>query len=649
MGCGASSSAKASAPSALEGTAREENASRTPGLQRDPATGAAHADPAPGAPLPPHAETQDAEQGSTSAVEDPLEKAAREAKQTFDARQQRLDAGTEASSSPVAGSQVPMYTQIGHENVRHAREQWKQKLDEPPSLDLKPRNAVKDMQILRGQLGDKSVRTEVLHEDKRIVCFLLSSTFTDTASERNLLIADVVPYLQQFARKHNFDFRLVEMRWGIRAEASSAHQTSEICMAELERCQRESQGFSYVFLGCQKYGFRPFPAKIPKDVFEDLRKEMPAEGQGLVDQCFRLDTNVYQAEAPAAEDTAGITTGGLNEWHYGAADGAPGPVYVLQSSGQFGKDWWPMFEQMQVAFRKAALELWSEKAGLLRDPRSQAFCKKFFVSVTEEEFSRGLLWLSEEEQREKTLVFRRTIDDLASHAGNEAGKPWLFMDVKDKAVDTEAQTLLQQQLAMVPAHVETLAYDAIQWGPGIDHANPEHQRYLRKFLDDFCDKMMASISAGAQKLAVEPDAVVEEAQQHLRFALVRAGKFTSTSSTKRVEDAAETYLSPPGAENGTALVIYGRSGAGKTYLLSKIMARCLDAHAAGRCVVIRFLGTTPRSSNVRALLTSLCGQLRRAYGKEAEVPSEFQDLRAYFAAAVKEWPSAEQPLTLFID
>ena len=42
-------------------------------------------------------------------------------------------------------------------------------------------------------------------------------------------------------------------------------------MAELERCQDESQGFSYVFLGCQKYGFRPFPAKMPQGVFEHLR------------------------------------------------------------------------------------------------------------------------------------------------------------------------------------------------------------------------------------------------------------------------------------------------------------------------------------------------------------------------------------------
>ena len=67
--------------------------------------------------------------------------------------------------------------------------------------------------------------------------------------ERNLLIDDVVPYLQAFARRLGLEFRLAEMRWGIRADASSTHMTSEICMAELERCQRESQGYSYVFLG----------------------------------------------------------------------------------------------------------------------------------------------------------------------------------------------------------------------------------------------------------------------------------------------------------------------------------------------------------------------------------------------------------------
>ena len=200
----------------------------------------------------PTSSARGAERENTSAVaaEDPLELAVREAEQTFDARQQRLEAGT-APCAPVAGSLEALYRQIGHKVPRNARDQWKEKLEAPPTLELKPRNAEHDMWILRGKLGEKggAVRIEVLREDKRIVCLLLSSTFTDTASERNLLIADVVTYLQQYARKYNFDFRLVEMRWGIRAEASSAHQTSEICMAELERCQRESQGFSYVFLG----------------------------------------------------------------------------------------------------------------------------------------------------------------------------------------------------------------------------------------------------------------------------------------------------------------------------------------------------------------------------------------------------------------
>lgn len=67
--------------------------------------------------------------------------------------------------------------------------------------------------------------------------------------ERNLLIDDVVRYLQAFGRRLGFEFRMCEMRWGIRADASSLHQASEICMAELERCQRESQGYNYVFLG----------------------------------------------------------------------------------------------------------------------------------------------------------------------------------------------------------------------------------------------------------------------------------------------------------------------------------------------------------------------------------------------------------------
>ena len=49
---------------------------------------------------------------------------------------------------------------------------------------------------------------------------------------------------------------------------------------------------------------------------------------------------------------------------------------------------------------------------------------------------------------------------------------------------------------------------------------------------------------------------------------------------------------------------------------------------------MRFLGTTTRSSNVHALLTSLCAQLRRVYAKDDAVPSDFKELVAYFKRCV---------------
>ena len=174
-------------------------------------------------------------------------------------------AHTRAQESPQPGARQPLYARIGHSNPRHVRDEWRRLLDAQEPLPERARNAALDAAILRGDSlvesrvdglgggpGDvdaaSAARAHVLSVPKRIVSLLLSSTFTDTEWERNLLIDDVVPFLQEYARKLGFEFRLSEMRWGIREEASSAHLTSEICMAELERCQRESQVLSCLFI-----------------------------------------------------------------------------------------------------------------------------------------------------------------------------------------------------------------------------------------------------------------------------------------------------------------------------------------------------------------------------------------------------------------
>jgi len=41
-------------------------------------------------------------------------------------------------------------------------------------------------------------------------------------------------------------FQVVDMRWGVRDEATDDHMTTELCMREIENCQRLSMGPNFV-------------------------------------------------------------------------------------------------------------------------------------------------------------------------------------------------------------------------------------------------------------------------------------------------------------------------------------------------------------------------------------------------------------------
>jgi hypothetical protein len=41
-------------------------------------------------------------------------------------------------------------------------------------------------------------------------------------------------------------FQVVDMRWGVRDEATDDHMTTELCMREIANCQRLSMGPNFV-------------------------------------------------------------------------------------------------------------------------------------------------------------------------------------------------------------------------------------------------------------------------------------------------------------------------------------------------------------------------------------------------------------------
>ena len=56
----------------------------------------------------------------------------------------------------------------------------------------------------------------------------------------------VYPKLKTFCQERGYEFQVVDMRWGVRDEATDDHMTSELCMKEIKDCQRLSTGPNFI-------------------------------------------------------------------------------------------------------------------------------------------------------------------------------------------------------------------------------------------------------------------------------------------------------------------------------------------------------------------------------------------------------------------
>ena len=90
----------------------------------------------------------------------------------------------------------------------------------------------------------------------------VSSTFEDLKAERDALQRGVWPKLRTLCEQHGAWFQAIDLRWGVRDEAALDQKTMEICLREIERCQRTGIEPNFIVLLGQRYGWRPLPSRI---------------------------------------------------------------------------------------------------------------------------------------------------------------------------------------------------------------------------------------------------------------------------------------------------------------------------------------------------------------------------------------------------
>ncbi|XP_019617342.1 PREDICTED: uncharacterized protein LOC109464718 [Branchiostoma belcheri] len=368
------------------------------------------------------------------------------------------------------------YAQGVWQQPRREREPWKTLLANAANnlqeqLKGKQANNKTFLQEFQALLEGKIPAEPPPNSTKEVWVFI-SSTFTDTKVERNLLMEDAYPFLREYCRRIGCNFNEVDLRWGVRDEATDEHQTVKICLKEILRCRETSIGPFFVGILSHKYGWRPFPPEIPQLTFEKLMEQIQHTNEfaaHLLKKWFQLDRNaldpVYILQP--------IST------HY------PGYV-ILGSKSDDGRSWSQEYGAMQIAMRGAA-----RLAGLEEDD-----IDKYHNSVTEGEILKALdLGESDGRLQERCFFFSRTIDGFNASDQNAR----YYTDVCSEGnVDNESQqklTTLRERVKERMGDRAMLSYH-MTWEPESGLTALNNVRNVQEFCDEFCTQLISSIVKG---------------------------------------------------------------------------------------------------------------------------------------------------------
>ena len=477
-----------------------------------------------------------------------------------------------------------------------------------------------------------------------VIRVFVSSTFSDMRHERNALQKDVFPKLEELCQKNGFQFQAIDLRWGVSSEAGLDHRAMRICFEELRRAQEISPRPNFLILLGNRYGWRPLPEDISVREFGEL------EGIALAESAEHAEI--------------------LRSW-YRRDDNAVPPVYILQSRRQDLADGKHYTEDEH--WNKIQVVLWEiinrvmppermrgrfDGARKPNDPPPQII--RFQASATEQEIWQGALRVPD--AKEHVLVFFREIAEIGAVKDPTRIKD--FVDVSpsggiDTGLHAEQERLkrhLRDRLGaanVFEARSVRLTTDVTADHLGKLCADVENR--LTQIIQSQIDTYWQQTKPGAAERGKRELEI--EQQEHARIAQERGGAKTFVGRADKLKDIRDYLLN----DSTSPLVVHGASGCGKTALLARaaqeagfgvqgsgITKNEEPGTKNGAVLCARFLGTTPRSSDLRGLLTSLCQELRLRHPREGELPTDIKLLEVELHEQLKA-ATAEQPLILFLD
>nr|WP_302685701.1 DUF4062 domain-containing protein [uncultured Ruminococcus sp.] len=124
----------------------------------------------------------------------------------------------------------------------------------------------------------------------------ISSTFSDFIEERAVLNKKIFHEIDDYCQRRGYAFQIIDLRWGVNAEATLNQKTIEICLEEVKRCCTQSPRPNFLLMIGERYGWIPLPSKIKKEEYEKLYHGCSDEDKTILDEWYKLDENVIGGE-----------------------------------------------------------------------------------------------------------------------------------------------------------------------------------------------------------------------------------------------------------------------------------------------------------------------------------------------------------------
>jgi len=434
----------------------------------------------------------------------------------------------------------------------------------------------------------------------------VSSTFGDFVQERERLQSKVFPALDAYCAAKGYQFRVVDLRWGVNEEAQLDQRTAEICLGEVEAAKRYPPPNLLIMVG-NRYGWVPLPFAIAWDEFEAATAWLAERGRvgDVRDLCkvYWLDRNHLVPP--------GLTAAADSEERIGAYTLRPREDELLKFAPP--KAWEKLEKQLRGAMQKAADHL-------AREGRiSEMTRAKYFLSLTEQEIVEGLKNKAQPSSGQADRGGPQSIAWIREHAG---------------AGDHRVETLNAGIRRALPGDCVLSGHAIRNW----------RGRLKAAYLEDFAARIERRLREAIDEHIAERSEVPElahERVQHEAFAVERCSVFFGRDSNRSV---IASYLT---GDSPHPFVLFGHSGLGKSALMARAVA---DAEEAGRGVrvIYRFVGASAASADVRSLLVSIVEDLA-AHGIAAK-PKQWEDDANKFDEQIRTLLlSIDRPVTIFID